>query len=210
MAKIIIADDHAIVRSGLRQILSNEPDLEVAGEAQSGAEVLELIRKGSWDVLVLDIGLPGRSGVEVLRDVKRECPKLPVLILSVYPEDQYAVRAIKAGAAGYLNKDSAPDELVKAIRKVLRGGKYISEAVADRLIMALDEDADLPPHELLSDREYQVLCMIASGQTLSEIAEAIALSPKTISTYRARLLEKMRMNNNAELTHYAIKHNLTT
>jgi DNA-binding NarL/FixJ family response regulator len=209
MTRILIADDHAIVRSGLRQILINEQDLEVAGEARNGAEVFDLIRREPWDVLVLDVGMPGRSGIETLREVKRERPDLPVLILSIYPEDQYAVRAIKAGASGYLTKDSAPDELVKAIRKVLRGGKYISEAVADQLILALENDADLPPHDLLSEREYQVLCLIASGKTVSEIADQLSLSVKTISTYRARTLEKMRMKTNAELTHYAIKNNLT-
>ena len=209
MTRILIADDHAIVRSGLRQILINEHDLEVAGEAQNGAEVLDLIRREPWDVLVLDVGMPGRSGIGTLRDVKRERSDLPVLILSIYPEDQYAVRAIRAGASGYLTKDSAPDELVRAIRKVLRGGKYISEAVAERLILALDDAADLPPHELLSDREYQVLCLIASGKTVSEIASEISLSVKTVSTYRTRILEKMRMKTNAELTHYAIKNNLT-
>lgn len=208
MTKILIADDHAIVRSGLRQILINEPDLEVAGEAQNGAEVLDLIRRERWDVLVLDVGMPGRSGIETLREVKRERSALPVLILSIYPEDQYAVRAIRAGASGYLTKDSAPDELVRAIRKVLRGGKYVSETITARLFQAL-EDANLLPHELLSDREYQVLCLIASGRTITEIAGDISLSVKTVSTYRVRLLEKMRMKTNAELTHYAIKNNLT-
>jgi DNA-binding NarL/FixJ family response regulator len=208
MARILIADDHAIVRSGLRQIVMHEADLEVAGEAQNANEVFALLGREPWDVLVLDVGLPGRSGIEILREVKRRHPALPVLILSIHPEDQYAVRAIKAGAGGYLTKDSAPDQLVNAIRRVLRGGKFISDAVLGRLALAHHSLSDLPPHEILSNREHQVLCLIASGKTVSEIAEQLSLSVKTVSTYRSRILDKMQMKTNAELTHYAIKNHL--
>ncbi|MFN7949273.1 MAG: response regulator transcription factor [Blastocatellia bacterium] len=209
MIRILVADDHAIVRRGLKQIVMEEPDLEVAGEAQNSQEVLDLIRRQAWDVLVLDINMPGRGGIETLREIRRDHPGLPVLILSVAPENQYAVRAIRAGAAGYLSKDSIPEELVKAIRKVLRGGKYISDAVAEQLALAIDRESDRAPHELLSDREYQVLCLIASGKTISEIARELSLSVKTASTYRTRILDKMQMKTSAELTHYAIRNGLT-
>jgi two-component system, NarL family, invasion response regulator UvrY len=161
-------------------------------------------------VLVLDVSMPGRGGLEILKDVKQERPKLPVLILSMHPEDQYAVRALKAGAAGYLNKDSAPEELVKAVRKVVGGGRYVSANVAEKLAYDLTSDTGRAPHETLSDREFQVLCMIASGKSVTDIAEELALSVKTVSTYRARILEKMGMRNNAELTHYAIQNRLVS
>lgn len=209
MIRILVADDHAIVRRGLKQIVMEESDLEVAGEAQNSQEVLDLIRRQTWDVVVLDINMPGRGGIETLREIRRDHPGLPVLILSVAPEDQYAVRAIRAGAAGYLSKDSIPEELVTAIRKVLRGGRYISDAVAEQLAIALDRESDRAPHELLSDREYQVLCLIASGKTISEIARELALSVKTASTYRARILDKMQMKTSAELIRYAIRNGLT-
>lgn len=208
MIRILIADDHAIVRSGLKQIVSSAPDLEVAGEATTSQEVLNLIRKQPWDIIVLDINMPGRSGIETLKEIKRDYPKLPVLMLSMYPEDQYAVRALKAGAAGYLTKESAPEELLIAIRKVLRGGKYISATVAEHLVFALDVNPNKPLHMLLSDREYQIFCLIASGKTVSEIADELAISVKTVSTHRTRILEKMQMRTNAELTHYAIRNEL--
>jgi DNA-binding NarL/FixJ family response regulator len=208
MLRILIADDHPIVRQGLKQILSEEPDIEVVGEAQNCQEVLELVRKQDWDIVVLDITMPGRGGLDVLKELKQERPKLPVLILSVHPEDQYAVRALKAHASGYMTKDSAPEELVKAIRKILRGGKYISPTLADKLAFDLEAENEKPLHETLSDREHQVLLMIASGKTVSEIAEELSLSVKTIDTYRARILEKMKMKTNAELTHYAIKNGI--
>jgi len=208
MINILIADDHAIVRQGLKQIVTKEADLTVAGEAQTPQEVLTLARRQAWDLVILDITLPGRSGLEVLKELKHEYPKLPVLILSMHPEDQYAVRAIKAGAAGYLTKESAPEELIKAIRKVLGGGKYVSQSLVDRLVFDLGADTEKPLHEALSDREYQVMCLIASGKTVSEIAELLSLSVKTASTYRARILEKMSMKTNAELTYYAIKQRL--
>ena len=208
MINIIIVDDHPIVRQGLKQILSEEPDMAMFGEAQNSQEVLELIRKQEWDVVVLDITMPGRGGLDVLKEIKHERPKLPVLILSIHPEDQYAVRALKAGASGYLNKESAPEELVRAIRKILRGGKYVSSTLAEKMAFNLEAEAGKPLHETLSDREYQVLLMIASGKTTSEIAEEMALSVKTVSTYRARILEKMKMKSNVDLTSYVIKNNL--
>jgi len=208
MIKILIADDHAIVRRGLKQIVSEQTDMIVGGEAENAREVLEMVRSNKWNVIVLDINMPGRSGLEILKELKREQPKLPVLVLSVHPEDQYGIRVLRAGAAGYLTKDSAPDELVKAIRKVHRGGRYISPSLAEALVLELGVESDRPPHKTLSDREYQVMTMIASGKTVGEIGEELSLSVKTISTYRARVLEKMRMRTNAELTHYAIQNQL--
>jgi DNA-binding NarL/FixJ family response regulator len=208
MIKILIADDHPVVRKGLKDIIQATSDMTVSGEASDGQEVLENVRKIDFDVVVLDIAMPGRSGLDILKELKSGKPELPVLILSIHPEDQYAVRVLKAGASGYLTKDSAPDELITAIRKVSRGKKYISASLAEKLAYDLEIGAEKPLHETLSDREYEVMCMIASGKTVKEIAEQLYLSVKTISTYRARILEKMRMKNNAELTHYAIKHEL--
>jgi len=208
MISIIIVDDHPIVRQGLKQILSEEPDMATFGEAQNSQEVLDLIRKQDWDAVVLDITMPGRGGLDILREIKHERPKLPVLMLSVHPEDQYAVRALKAGASGYLNKESAPEELVRAIRKILRGGKYISPTLAEKMAFNLEKETDRPAHEALSDREYQVMLMIASGKTTSAIAEEMSLSIKTVSTYRSRILEKMKMKSNVDLTYYVIKNNL--
>ena len=206
MLKILIADDHPIVRRGLQQILSGEADVAMVGEAQNSAEVLELVRTQEWDVVVLDITMPGRGGLDTLKELKRLYPSLPVLMLSIHPEDQYAVRAFRAGAAGYMTKESAPDELIRAIRKITRGGKYVSPSLAEKLAFIME--AEPPSHDSLSDREYQVMLMIASGKTLSQIAEEMCLSIKTISTYRERILAKMKMKNNAELTYYAVKHNL--
>jgi DNA-binding NarL/FixJ family response regulator len=208
MIKILIADDHAIVREGLKQILSESPDLVVVAEASSGQEVLEKISKNDLDLVVLDIAMPGRGGLDILKEIKTQKPRLPVLMLSMYPEEQYAIRVLKAGASGYLTKESAPDELVKAIRQISQGKKYISPSLAEKLAIDLEVSPDKLPHEILSDREYQVMCMIASGKTLKEIADGLSLSIKTISTYRSRILEKMNMKTNAELTHYAIKNNL--
>jgi two-component system, NarL family, invasion response regulator UvrY len=206
--RLLVADDHAIVRRGLRQIVAEASDLSVTGEAATAGEVLERVDERSWDVVILDLSLPGGNGLDLLAEVKRRRPDLPVLILTVHSEEQYAVRALRAGAAGYLTKESAPEQLVEAVRKVVRGGKYVSPAVAERLAFNLGRDADRPPHETLSDREYQVLRMVASGKTVSEVAEALSLSVKTVSTYRTRILEKMGMKTNAELTHYAIKNGL--
>ncbi len=208
MIKILIADDHPVVRKGLKDIIQATPDMTVSGEASKGQEVLENVRKIDFDVVVLDIAMPGRSGLDILKELKSGKPELPVLILSIHPEEQYAVRVLKAGASGYLTKDSAPDELITAIRKVSRGKKYISDSLAEKLAYDLEIGAEKPLHETLSDREYEVMCRIASGKTVKEIAEELYLSVKTISTYRSRILEKMKMRSSAELTHYAIKHGL--
>jgi DNA-binding NarL/FixJ family response regulator len=204
----LIADDHAIVREGLKQILSESSDLVVVDEASTGQEVLEKINKNDLDLVVLDIAMPGRGGLDILKEIKTQKPRLPVLMLSMYPEEQYAVRVLKSGASGYLTKESAPGELVKAIRQISQGKKYISPTLAEKLAIDLEISPDRLPHETLSDREYQVMCMIASGKTLKEIADELSLSIKTISTYRSRILEKMHMKTNAELTHYAIKNRL--
>ena len=206
--RVLIADDHAIVRQGLRQILSDTPDLTVSGEAENGVQAVQMVRAGEWDVVLMDVSMPDRNGIDALKLIKKEHPRLPVLILSMYPEEQYAIRALKAGAAGYLTKQSAPELLVTAIRQVASGKKYVSPSLAEELANAIGDDSERPPHEKLSDREYQTLCMIASGKTPTEIAEALNLSVKTVSVYRTRLLEKMNLRNNAELTHYGLKHGL--
>ena len=206
--RVLIADDHAIVREGLKQILADTGDIVVAGDAGSGLEAIKMARAGAFDVMLLDISMPDRSGIEVLKQVRQEFPKLAVLMLSMHREDQYAIRSLKAGASGYLNKQSAPDELVTAIRQVAQGHKYISPALAQQLANQIGDDREIAPHETLSDREYQTMMMIASGKTVSEIAAELVLSVKTISMYRSRLLQKMKLRHNAELTHYAIKNNL--
>ena len=208
MLRILIADDHPVVRRGLKQIIAETSDIVVAGEATNGWEVLSKVRAANYDVVLLDITMPGMDGVDVLAQLKHEKSKLPVLMLSMHPEEQYAVRALRVGASGYMTKESAPDELVVAIRKVSTGGKYVSSSLAERLASVLQENAEKLPHESLSLREYRVLCMIASGKTVSEIAKELSLSVKTISTYRFRILEKMKMKNNAELIHYAINNHL--
>jgi len=208
MIRVLIADDHAVVRQGLRQILTETSDMSVAGEAANGLEALERARAADYDVLVLDITMPGRSGFDILKELRAEQPKLPVLILSMHAEEQIAVRLLKAGAAGYLNKESAPDELVKAIRKVVSGGRYVSPALAEKLAFEIDSDSDRLLHDSLSDREFQVLRLLASGQTVKEIAAELLLSVKTISTYRARILAKLNFSTNAELIHYAIQNQL--
>jgi two-component system invasion response regulator UvrY len=208
MLKIILADDHAVVRQGVKKILADTFSQATFGEAQNAHELLEMVRTDHWDIVVLDLTMPGGNGLEALKQIKHDHPLLPVLILSMFPEDQYAVRTIRAGAAGYLNKESAPEELVQAIRKILRGGEYISAAVADELVLYARHEDDLPPHKHLSDREYQVLCLIASGKEVKEISSELSLSAKTISTYRSRLMEKMNLKTNAELTYYAIQNGL--
>lgn len=208
MTHILVVDDHAVVRQGVRQILSEQFQDAVIGEAASASEMMGQLRVRHWDVVVLDVGMPGKSGLDALKDLKHASPKLPVLVLSAYPEDQLARRMLKAGAAGYLNKDSAPNELVRALRKILGGGKFVSTAVAELLASNLDDNFEKPLHEQLSDREYQVMCLIAVGKSLKDIAEDLCVGISTINTYRARILEKMQLRNNTELTHYAIENRL--
>jgi DNA-binding NarL/FixJ family response regulator len=204
MIRVLIADDHAILRRGLREILERELEGSVCGEAKDAAAILARLQESSWDLVILDITMPGRSGLDVLRDIKAACPKLPVLVLSMHPEDQYAKRTLRAGASGYMNKESAPEELIKAITRILGGGRYVSSALAERLASDLSEDAGRPIHEVLSDREFEVLRMIAAGKTVSQIAEELHLGVTTISTYRARILEKLNLTTTAELMHYAM------
>ncbi|OPY76839.1 MAG: Response regulator UvrY [Syntrophorhabdus sp. PtaU1.Bin058] len=208
MIRILVADDHAVVREGIKQILASREGMVVEDEAGSGQEVLSKITKKDFDLILLDISMPGRNGLEILKDIKVMQPKLPVLILSMHPEEQYAVRMLRAGAAGYLTKASAPQELISAIQKVSTGGKYVTTSLAEKLAFELDAGAEKPHHERLSNREYEVMLKLASGQTVSEVAEELCLSAKTIATYRTRILEKMGMKKNAELTLYAVKNNL--
>jgi two-component system invasion response regulator UvrY len=208
MIKVLIADDHTLVRKGLKQILLETEDIERVDEAKDGKETMNKVSRNKYDLVLLDISLPGRSGIDVLKQLKCIKPTLPVLILSMHPEEQYAVRSLRAGAAGYLTKESAPEELLKAIKKVADGGKYITSSLAEKLAGDIGPDVEKPLHEILSDREYQVMCMIASGKTVKEVADDLNLSVKTISTHRSRILRKMRMDNNAQITHYAIKHGL--
>jgi DNA-binding NarL/FixJ family response regulator len=205
MIRVIIADDHAAVRRGVKDILADEADMEIGAEASTSQELLELVRKQAWDAVVLDISLPGRSGLEVLSELKQERPSLPVLVHTMHAEDQFAVRALRAGAAGYLTKDSPPTELVKALRKIVAGGKYVGQSLAEKLAVNVDANIDRAPHEALSDREFQILRLLASGKTVSAIADELSLSVKTISTYRSRILGKMKMKNNAELMRYALQ-----
>ena len=204
--RILIADDHPIFRAGLKETLAKDPSVESIGEADDGHKTLELARKKRWDAVVLDIQMPGRDGLEVLQELRREQPTLPVLILSAHPEDQLALRLLKAGAAGYLTKEKAPEVLLTAIRKVVSGGKYINESLAEKVVFGFESEK--LPHETLSNREYQVMRMIASGKTMQEIGKGLFLSVRTVSTYRARILEKMNMNSNAEIIRYAVDHKL--
>ena len=206
--RILIADDHAVVRQGMKQILAGAFKRSVFGEAANSQEALDRVWKEQWDIVVLDLTMPGRSGLEVLKEIKRARPKLPVLILSMHPEDQFAVRLLKAGASGYLTKESAPEELVGAVNKAVAGGRYVSSALAEKLALLIVRDVDSAPHENLSDREFLILRQIASGKTVGSIARDLSLSVKTVSTYRARLLEKMAMSNNSELVQYAFQYQL--
>ncbi len=208
MIKLLVADDHAIVRKGIEQIIAETTDIVVTAEARNGQEVMDKVSKNVYDLVLLDIAMPGRDGLEVLKELKKNKPKLAVLMLSMYPEEQYAIRALRSGASGYLTKESAPDELIAAIRKVSSGGKYISSSLAEKIVHKLGNQSDAPLHEQLSDREYQIFIKLASGNTISEIADELVLSVKTISTYRARLLLKMNMKSNAEITRYAIENKL--
>ena len=209
MKRALIVDDHAVVRNGLKKILEEQPGDFEFGEAGTADEAIKLVREQAWDIVILDISLGGgRNGLETLKDVKEIRPQLPVLILTMHSEEQYARRSFRSGAAGYITKDSPRAELVRAVNKVIEGGKYVSSALAENLVAYIGRDTDRPPHEILSDREFQVMRLIASGKTVTEIAELLSLSDKTISTYRARILEKMGMKTNAELTHYAIRNQL--
>jgi two-component system invasion response regulator UvrY len=208
MPKVLIADDHPIVRTGLKQIIADEPDIKIVGEVSNGAEVLEFLMKNACDLVLLDLSMPKRTGLDVISEIKQINPNIGILVLSIYPEEQYAVRALRAGAAGYLTKASAPNELIKAMRKVLGGGKYISISLAEILASEIDQHTPQQPHERLSDREHQVMLMLAAGKTVTEVAQDLNLSVKTISTYRARILEKMNMKNNAQLTFYAVEKHL--
>jgi two-component system invasion response regulator UvrY len=208
MIRVFVADDHAVVRRGVLQILAEAPDMVAAGEASTGREVLQAMREQDYDVLVLDIAMPDGGGLEVLKQLRTLKPDLRVLIISMYPERQYAVRALKAGAAGYLTKESAPDELIGAIRKVARGGKYVTQSLAETLVAALGSELGREPHETLSAREYQVMRLLAAGKTVTDIATELSLSAKTISTYRTRVLEKLDLRNTAEIMRYAFEHGL--
>jgi len=208
MLKILVADDHPIIREGLKKILTKVSDMLVIGEASEGQEILEKAARLAPDVVLLDLSLPGRSGLEILKQLKTKNPKLPVLILSQYPEDQYALRALRAGASGYLTKESASTDLIAAIRKAAQGGKYVSAVLAEKLASGVVEGLEKPRHENLSDREYEILRRLGIGQTVSEIGEELCLSVKTISTYRTRVLEKMNLDKNADLIRYVIQHEL--
>lgn len=208
MIRAFIADDHGLVRRGIAEVLGEVSDIVVQGEAESCREVLEKIRKGKWDVVVLDLNFRDGNGLDLLRDMKREHPKLPVLILTICSEDQFAVRALRSGASGFLTKESAPEELVQAIRKVVGGGRYVSPGLGERLALLLGRDIERPPHDQLSEREFQVFRLLASGRTVSQVADEIHLSVKTVSTYRARILEKMDLTTNAELSIYAVRNQL--
>jgi DNA-binding NarL/FixJ family response regulator len=209
MIKVLVADDHKIFRAGVKRLIEESPDIEVAGEASDGFDAMAKLRREDWDVVLLDINMPNKSGLDIVRQMKQEKPKLPILILSMYPEEQYAVRALKAGAAGYLTKDSESEELIAAIHKVVKGGRYATPALLEKLLFELDGERGAPKHHALSEREYQIFEQIIQGKSLTEIAEAMAISVKTVSTYRTRVLEKMNMENNAELIHYAIQHGLS-
>lgn len=208
MISILVVDDHALIRKGLKQLLDDTEDIRVTGEAETGLQALQMAHDNRYDLILLDIALPDKNGIDVLKQLKQEQPDIKVIVLSMYPEDQYGVRSLKAGASGYLNKQSAPDQLIGAIQQVISGKKYIGEIMAEQLLNSMIGNSEELMHQTLSNREYQTLCLIASGKTLTEIAESMTLSPKTVSVYRARMLEKMGFKNNAEAIHYAISYHL--
>jgi two-component system, NarL family, invasion response regulator UvrY len=208
MLRILVADDHSVVRRGLRQILETQPDIKVTAEAGTGSEAVAQAREQAFDVVVLDITMSGRSGLEVLRELKLANPAQRVLMLSMHPEDRYAIRVLRAGASGYLTKETAPEELVNAVRKVAGGGKYVSPGMAERLAEEIGASSDKPPHELLSDREFEIMRLLATGKTVSEIAAQLCIAVNTVSTYRVRVLRKLDLSNNAELMRYALHHHL--
>ncbi len=208
MLRILIADDHAIIRKGLKQILVEEYPTAFIDEVGDAEAVLKKALKSEWDIIISDLSMPGRSGLDVVRDIKQNFPKIPVLILSIHPEEQYGVRVLKAGAAGYLSKEAAADELINAVKRVLLGRKYISPSIAEKMAEELDRDSDKPPHELLSDREFHVFKLLAEGKGISEIAESLSLGITTVSTYRGRIISKMKLKTNADLTRYALENHL--
>ena len=208
MISVLIADDHTVVRQGLKQILSTDKQMSVVAEAANGNEVLRALERVKVDVLILDVTMPGKNGLDTLKEVKRNYPALPVLVLSMHPEDQFAIRMLRAGASGYITKESAPEELVEALRKVCSGGKYVSPQLAEKLAVFIEDDNTRAPHERLSDREFEILRMLALGKTVTEVADELLLSVKTVSTYRSRVLDKMKMTTNAELTRYALQSGL--
>lgn len=209
MIKILVVDDHALIRKGIKQLLEDSPDMKITGEAEIGMQAISLIRKNYYDLVLLDIVLPDKHGMDVLKQIKAEQPGIKIIVLSAHPEDQYGVRALKAGASGYINKQSSPEKLVGAIRQVISGKKFISEHLAEQLLNNLIGEYPELMHQSLSNREYQTLCLMASGKSLTEISKAMLISPKTVSVYRARMLEKMSFKNNAEVIRYAITHHLT-
>jgi len=208
MIRVLIADDHTVVRRGLRQILLEGFPTAMVEEVPDAEELIKRVMQSEWDVVISDLSMPGRSGLDALQQIKQLHPKLPVLILSIHPEEHYALRVLKAGASGYLSKDSAPDELVTAIKKVLLGKKYITDSIAEKLASVLDKDSNKAPHEFLSDREFSVLKLLAGGKSVSDIADSLFLSVTTVSTYRSRIMQKMDMKSNADLTLYAVEHKL--
>ena len=208
MIRILIADDHALMRAGLKRILKDEPDLKVVGEASNGFEVIDFVKKEEVDFIVLDLTMPGKNGLEVIKELRHINKNIQILILSMHPEDRFAVRALKSGASGYMTKESAPDELVNAIRKIVSGRKYISPLLAEKLVSDFGDDSGKQPHEMLSDREHEVFIMIASGKKITELAEVLSLSSATVNTYRARIFDKMKIKSNVELTHYALTNKL--
>lgn len=208
MIDILVVDDHALIRKGLIMLLEENPEFHIKGEAETGMQAINMVREQKFDLVLLDISLTDKHGIDVLKQLKSEQPDIKIIVLSMYPEDQYGLRALKAGAMGYINKQSAPEKLVGAIHQVVSGKKYISPALADQLLSNLMGESHEQPHQSLSNREYQTLCLMASGKSLTEISEIMVVSPKTVSVYRARMLEKMGFNNNAEAVHYAIVHDL--
>lgn len=208
MIRVLIADDHAVVREGIKRILADTEDVSVAGEAKDGPETLAMASEGDWDIVLLDLSMPGSSGIETLKMIRKQNPYLPILVLSIHPEDQYAVRALSAGASGYVQKTSPPSDLVTAIRTVTEGRRYVSSAVSSSLASQVDRLSPKLPHERLSNREFQVMCLIASGKSVGDIARELSLSVKTVSTFRSRILQKLELRHNAEVTRYAILHRL--
>jgi two-component system, NarL family, invasion response regulator UvrY len=208
MIKILIVDDHAVVRKGIRQILSEEKNISALGEASNSEELMSQLYENDWDIIILDITLPGKNGLDLLIEIKKRKPDIKVLILTMHTEEEIAIRALKTGASGFLNKDSVPGELISAVNKISTGGKFISSSLGEKLALLLDRDATTSPHETLSKREFEIMCLIASGNSLTDIAKELSISIKTVSTYRTRIMEKMNMKSNVELTHYAIKNKL--